>query len=58
MDDVLGFLREARAVLLEEKTNGAGSRESSVCATNIDTAILWRQEVLRLRQPEINEVSP
>lgn len=50
-DNVLGFLREARAALLEERDNGKNSRELSVTLTEIDTAILWRQEDLRLKQP-------
>lgn len=54
-DEVIGLLREARAILLEEKDDGKGSREASVCLMHIDTAILWRQEDSRLKQPVINE---
>ena len=57
MDDaVLGHLREARAGLLEERENGKGSRELSVTLTEIDTAILWRQQDLTLKMPTVNEV--
>ena len=55
MDEVLGKLREAKAFLLDEKDNGGNSRELSVCLTEIDTAILWRQHDLQLKQPSINE---
>ena len=54
-DKTLGFLREARAELLEERDSGLNSRELSVTLTEIDTAILWRQEDLRLKQPIRNE---
>ena len=54
-DEALGNLRQARAILLEERDAGQGSRELSVALTEIDTAILWRQEDLRLKQPVINE---
>ena len=54
-DEALGKLREARASLMEERDAGKGSRELSVALTEIDSAILWRQEDLRLKQPPINE---
>jgi hypothetical protein len=54
-DKTLGFLREARAELLELKDLGQGSRELSIVLTHIDTAILWRQEDIRLKTPPINE---
>ena len=54
-DEVLGKLREARALLLEEKDSGQSSRELSVALTEIDTAILWRQQDLHLKQPIKNE---
>lgn len=58
MDDaVLGHLREARAGLLEERESGRGSRELSVALTEIDTAILWRQQDLTLKLPTVNEVA-
>lgn len=57
-DLVLGHLREARALLFDEKQAGKGSRELSIVVTEIDTAILWRQEDLRLKTPLVNETSP
>lgn len=54
-DKVLGFLREARAALLEERDNGGNSRELAIALTEIDTAILWRQQDLRLKTPIVNE---
>lgn len=56
-DNALGFLREARAALLEERDNGGKSRELSVTLTEIDTAILWRQRDLQLKEPIKNEAS-
>lgn len=53
-DQVMGWLREARAALLEERDDGKNSRELSVTLTEIDTAILWRQEDLRLKSKVIN----
>ncbi|KKK91625.1 hypothetical protein LCGC14_2711040 [marine sediment metagenome] len=55
-DDVLGHLREARAALLDERDAGNGSRELSITLTEIDTAILWRQQDLTLKLPHVNEV--
>lgn len=54
-DEVLGKLREARALLLEERDGGKNSRELSVCLTEIDTAILWRQHDLQLKAEPVNE---
>ena len=54
-DEVLGKLREARALLLEERDGGKKSRELSVCLTEIDTAILWRQHDLQLKEEPVNE---
>lgn len=56
-DNVLGHLRQARALLLEERDEGKNSRELSVSLTNVDTAILWRREDLRLKKHTINEAS-
>lgn len=56
-DEVLGKLREARALLLEERDCGKNSRELSVTLTEIDTAILWRQWDLQLKTPPVNEQS-
>jgi hypothetical protein len=53
-DDVLGHLREARAILNDETKEGNGSREVAIVITKIDEALLWRQEVNRLRQPNEN----
>lgn len=53
-DDTLGKLQEARALLLEERDAGGNSRALSIVLTNIDTAILWRQEDLRLKRGAIN----
>ena len=50
-DDVLGHLREARALLLEERDSGKKSRELSVCLTELETAILWREKDLSLKRP-------
>jgi len=59
MDDTaIGYLRLARAELLEEGDDGKSSRELSVALTNIDTAILWRQEDLRLKTPTVNLAAP
>lgn len=61
-DNVLGFLREARAAVLNEMdfTLPPASRELGVVLTNIDTAILWRQQDLQLKEPVVNgfELSP
>ena len=54
-DLVLGYMREAKAQLLLERDEGHGNREHSVTITQLETAILWRQEVLRLREPPVNE---
>lgn len=54
MDDILGFLREARAAALEDT---AKSRELSLVLTKIDEAILWRERDLHLKTPPVNEVS-
>lgn len=56
-DKALGFLRRAKAALLEEIDNGGNSRELSVTLTEIDTAILWRQSDLQMKQPPINETN-
>lgn len=56
MDDkALGFMREARAALLEDRDSGGNSRELSVALTEIDTAILWRQQDLQMKRPIVNE---
>lgn len=54
-DKAIGFMREARAALLEERDGGGNSRELSVALTELDTAILWRQQDLQMKQPITNE---
>lgn len=51
-DEILGFLREARASAL---TDPAKSRELSLVITKIDEAILWRQFDLQMKTPPQNE---
>lgn len=50
----LGHLREARALLIEESEGPARSRELSVAITNVDTAILWRQHDLQIKEEPTN----
>ena len=51
----LGHLREARALLIKENDDGpARSRELSVAITNLDTAILWRQYDLQIKEEPLN----
>jgi len=57
MDEVLGKLREARALLLDERDAGKNSRELSVTLTEIDTAILWRQWDLQIKAPSVNQTN-
>ncbi len=57
MDEILGKLREARALLLEERESGKNSRELSVCLTEVDTAILWRQYDMQLKTPPKNKAT-
>lgn len=54
-DHIIAFLQDARALALEQKDAGQGSRELSIVLTHIDTAILWRQEDLRLKAPVVCE---
>lgn len=56
-DFVLGQLREARAVLLDERDAGHDSRELAVTLTQIDTAILWRQHDLQIKAPPDDRIS-
>jgi hypothetical protein len=53
-DEAIGKMREARALLLEERDMGGNSRELSVALTELDTAILWRQHDLEMKQPIVN----
>ena len=54
-DEVLGHLREARATLLDERDAGRPSRELSITLTEIDTAILWRQQDLQIKAQPVNQ---
>ena len=56
-DDVLGHLREARAILNDETKAGKGSRETSLVITKIDEALMWRERDLSLKTPPVNEAS-
>lgn len=56
-DETLGKLREARALLLDERDGGKNSRELSITLTEIETAILWRQYDLQIKASPINESS-
>lgn len=53
-DNVLAHLREARTIILEEQELDIKSRPQSITLTEIDTAILWRQHDLQLREPISN----
>jgi hypothetical protein len=58
MDDrVLGFMREARAAMLEERESGGGSRELAVSLTELETAILWRQQDNQQKTKPVNTYS-
>lgn len=54
-DKVLACLREARAAIISEQDTCGKSREGAIQVTHIDTAILWRQEEVRLKAPAENE---
>lgn len=54
-EHIIAFLRDARRLALEEKDSGQNSRELSVVLTHIDSAILWRQEDLRLKNPVVSK---
>lgn len=54
-DHIIAFLQNARALALEQKDSGQNSRELAVVLTHIDSAILWRQEDLRLKASVICE---
>lgn len=50
MDEILNKLNEAKALIIEEKSHQSkNSRELSVCLTELDTAILWREKDLRIK---------
>lgn len=54
-DDVLGFLRQARAALIIEQEEGRNSRALAITLTHIDTAVFWRQHDLQTKTPPVNE---
>ena len=54
-EHIIAFLRDARRLALAEKDSGQNSRELAVVLTHIDSAILWRQEDLRLKNPVVSE---
>lgn len=56
-DEVLGKLREAKALLDDERKAGKNSRELSVTITEIDSAILWRQYDLQLKTAPVDQKS-
>lgn len=56
-DEVLGKLREAKALLDDERKAGKNSRELSVTITEIDSAILWRQYDLQLKIAPVDQKS-
>ncbi len=55
-DEAIGKMREAYALLEDEKKAGKASREMAVAMTELETAILWRQHDLALKAPAVNEV--
>jgi hypothetical protein len=50
MDDVLLGLQEAKMALLDEQMHGITNRPQAITLTQIETAILWRIDDLRIRQ--------
>lgn len=54
-DTAIGYMRQARAELLQEEDKGGNSRELSIALTHLETAILWRQEDLSNKKSAINE---
>lgn len=55
MDEVLGKLREAKALMEDERNAGGNSRELSMAITKIDEAVHWRQDDLQKKNPPVNE---
>ena len=53
----LGFLRLARAELLEEEETFGEGRPLTLTLDHVETAILWYQQTLKDREPIINECS-
>lgn len=56
-DDVLGHLREAKAILNDEVREGKGTREVSLVITKIDEALLWREKDLSMKKPIENHTN-
>jgi hypothetical protein len=54
-EDILVFLREARAALIIEQEEGRGTRDLAITLTHVDTAILWRQADLQKKTPPIDQ---
>jgi hypothetical protein len=52
--EILGKLREVKALADDIHFNGGGTRELSLTITKIDEAILWRQRDMQLRNPADN----
>lgn len=51
LDKALEKMGEALAALNEEKAAGKGSRELAITVTELETAILWRRQDLRIKDP-------
>ena len=57
-DEILALLRLARSEIIVEQEEGRNSRELAITLTHIDTAILWRQHDLQIKQKPVNEAKP
>lgn len=57
MDKLLGLLQEARATGHDLQQTEGASRELAIVLTHIQTAILFRQEDLRLKKPTVDETN-
>jgi hypothetical protein len=53
--EILGKLREARAIANDMHMNGSGSLELSLVTTKIDEAIMWRERDIQVKTPAKNE---
>jgi hypothetical protein len=55
-NEALGFLRQARAVLVEQQQTGGLSRDVgrtlAIVITNTETTILWAQQLLSVIESE------
>lgn len=54
-DEVLGKLREARALVADEMDSGNRSKLMKYTFQSIYQAVLWREEHVRLQREPINE---